>query len=200
MEAGLEVGGSWGVRCPLTSQTCCFSAALIAQVLEKLPETRRVRPAASTSPRRSVSLSHRLHRTPSPRRQRRASWGSPWPRGGTPRPSCRGAASMAQPQDLTRVPGRGPCPGGHAEGLALGGLAPGCQRVRGWLRPPSWLAGEMEAFVEVPSQSPFGWEAVPTAAPWRTCGQYHSFSMGPRTGCLPRRGAEGHRRRGHVGA
>lgn len=59
MEAGLEVGGSWGVRCPLTSQTCCFSAALISQVLEKLPETGRVRPAPSTSPRRSVSLSQR---------------------------------------------------------------------------------------------------------------------------------------------
>ena len=141
-----------------------------------------------------------MHGTPSPRRQRRASWGSPWPRGGTPRPSRRGAASMAQPQDLTRVPGRGPCPGGHAEGLAPGGLAPGCQRVKGWLHPPSWLAGRMEAFVEVPSQSPFGWEAVPTAALWRTCGQYHSFSMGPQTGCPPRRGAERHRWRGHVGA
>lgn len=126
--------------------------------------------------------------------------GQPWPRGGAPRPSRRGAASMAQPQDLTRVPGRGPCAGGHAEGLALGGLAPGCQRVRGWLRPPSWPAGGMEAFVEVPSQSPFGWEAVPTAAPWRTCGQDHSFSTGPQTGCPPRRGAERHRRRGHVGA
>ena len=69
-EAGLEAGGSWGVRCPLPRQTCCFCPALITQVLENPPRPGHAHPAPSTSPRRSVSLSHGPHRTPSPRRQR----------------------------------------------------------------------------------------------------------------------------------
>ena len=209
-EAGLEARGSWGVQCPLPRQTCCFCPALITQVLENPPRPGLAHPAPSTSPRHSVSLSHRLHGAPSPRRQRGASWGSPRPRGGAPRPSHRAAASVAplleeagvgaQPQDPTRVPGRGPCPGGHAEGPALGGLAPGCQRVRGCLRLPCWPAGGMEAFVEGPVSEPLFLRGSAHCCPLENLRAGPQLLHGALDWLPAMRRAERHRRRGHVGA
>ena len=194
-EAGLEAGGSWGVHCPLPRQTCCFCPALITQVLENPPRPGHAHPAPSTSPRRSVSLSHGPHRTPSPRRQRGLPGAAPGLGEGLPTP-----LTGEQPgwHHFWRRLGWGPSPKTRRGSWAEVHAQVGMLRGRHWVDSPQAARGSGAGFVHRPgrlagqrplwrvlSQSPFALEAVPTAAPWRTCGQDHSFSTGPWTGCLP---------------
>lgn len=200
-EAGLEAGGSWGVQCPLPGQTCCFCPALITQVLEKSPEARTCPPSIPHHPK--------VFRVPFPQAAQ-----SPFSQETGGLPGAAPSLGEGLPAPLSgeqqawhhfwRRPGWGPSPGRHAEGPALGGLAPDCQRVRGLASSaviccPGLLVRQRPLW-RVLFQSPFAWEVVPIAAPWRTCGQDHSFSTEPWTGCPPRQGAERHRQRGHVGA
>lgn len=150
-EAGLEAGGSWGVRCPLPGQTCCFCPALITQVLEKSPEARTCPPSIPHHPK--------VFRVPFPQAAQ-----SPFSQETGGLPGAAPSLGEGLPTPLSgeqqachhfwRRPGWGPSPGRHAEGPALGGLAPACQRVRGWLHLLSWPAGGTEAFVEGPVSEP----------------------------------------------
>lgn len=127
-EAGLEAGGSWGVRCPLPGQTCCFCPALITQVLEKSPEARTCPPSIPHHPK--------VFRVPFPQAAQ-----SPFSQETGGLPGAAPSLGEGLPSPLSgeqqawhhfwRRPGWGPSPGRHAEGPALGGLAPDCQRVRG---------------------------------------------------------------------